>query len=137
MYNPLTWEDVPRKGKEDPLASQAKNKLAEQAEQELFIPGTRLFIQGTKPGYGSEKCQMRCKGPSEFEQDLTLNGFSYGHMKSSGSSQPGTRKAGNLKFSRHVRGLTFIPKSYSDTILGTHTQNRPTNTFLYFKSLSS
>ncbi|KAL8183588.1 UNVERIFIED_CONTAM: hypothetical protein K2H54_046508 [Gekko kuhli] len=137
VYNPLTWQDVPSKVKENPFASEVKNKLAEQAEQELFIPGTGLFIQGTKPGYGSEKCEMRCKGPSEFEQDLTLNGFSYGHMRSSGSGQPNIRKTGNLKFSRHVRGLALFPRARSDMKLGTHAQNRSVNTCLYFKSLSS
>nr|XP_056717181.1 E3 ubiquitin-protein ligase ZSWIM2 [Euleptes europaea] len=118
VYNPLTWEDVPSRGKENPLATQAKNKLAEQTEQELFIPGTGLFIKGINPGYGSEKSQIHCnkkKSPSEFEQDLTLNGFSYGHMRSAVSGQHSIRKTGNLKFSRYVRGLTFIPKSHSDT----------------------
>ncbi|XP_060113298.1 E3 ubiquitin-protein ligase ZSWIM2 [Heteronotia binoei] len=137
VYNPLTWEDVPSKGKENPLASQAKNKVAEQADRELFIPGTGLCIQGTKHGLSSEKCQTHCEGPSESEQDLTLNGFSYSHTRNFSSGQPSVGKTGNLKFSRYFRGLTLIPRSHPDTISGVHTPNRPMNTFLRFKSLSS
>lgn len=110
MYNPLTWEGAPSKRKENPLTSQAKNKPAEQAKQELFISGTGLFSEGTKPGCGSEKCEMHCKSPSEFEQDLTLNGFSYSQMRSSGSGQPSIRKVENLKFSRYVKGMSLFPK---------------------------
>ncbi|XP_077175478.1 E3 ubiquitin-protein ligase ZSWIM2 [Paroedura picta] len=137
VYNPLTWKDVPSKGKENPLGSQAQNKLAGKGEQELFIPGTGLFIQGTKPGHGSEKCQTACKGPSEFKQDLILNSYRYDRMRSSGTGPSSIRKTGNLKFSRYVRGLALVPRSHSDTISGTQTQNRSMNTFLYFKSLSS
>ncbi|XP_054826796.1 E3 ubiquitin-protein ligase ZSWIM2 [Eublepharis macularius] len=110
VYNPLTWEDVPRKGKVNPLACQARNKLANQMEKELFIPGTGLFIKQIKPGYGSAKSQIHCntkKNPSEFEQDLILNGFNCSHMRISESGQHSSLKTGHLKFSRYYSKISL------------------------------
>nr|XP_020666287.1 E3 ubiquitin-protein ligase ZSWIM2 isoform X1 [Pogona vitticeps] len=116
VYNPLTWEMVPRKDKANLLAPKAKNSPTKQTEQQLFIPGTGLLAKQMKPGHIAEKTQTSPQGyhnknvPSECEQNLTLNGISY---TSAGDSVPNlysTQKARSLKFSRYVKGLVLIPK---------------------------
>nr|XP_020666288.1 E3 ubiquitin-protein ligase ZSWIM2 isoform X2 [Pogona vitticeps] len=106
VYNPLTWEMVPRKDKANLLAPKAKNSPTKQTEQQLFIPGTGLLAKQMKPGHIAEKTQTSPQGyhnknvPSECEQNLTLNGISY---TSAGDSVPNlysTQKARSLKFSR-------------------------------------
>ncbi|XP_078249753.1 E3 ubiquitin-protein ligase ZSWIM2 isoform X3 [Pogona vitticeps] len=116
VYNPLTWEMVPRKDKANLLAPKAKNSPTKQTEQQLFIPGTGLLAKQMKPGHIAEKTQTSPQGyhnknvPLECEQNLTLNGISY---TSAGDSVPNlysTQKARSLKFSRYVKGLVLIPK---------------------------
>lgn len=121
IYNPLTLEDVPGKCKVNQLVSQTKNKPAKESEQELFIPGTGLIAKPLKPGPDLEKSQSttslkanKKKGPSAFQQNLTLNGFSCTSLKGTDSSQDIAPKMRHLKFSRYVKGLAFIPKSHSE-----------------------
>ncbi|XP_053127954.1 E3 ubiquitin-protein ligase ZSWIM2 [Hemicordylus capensis] len=118
VYNPLTWEDAPKKGKVNLLESLAKNMLTKQIEQELFIPGTGLIVKQMKPGCLLEKPQSslqrfcnKTTSPLEFQQNLTLKSFNYIHMRGTDSSQNSTPNTRNLKFSRYCKGLTLVPKS--------------------------
>ncbi|XP_061464244.1 E3 ubiquitin-protein ligase ZSWIM2 [Rhineura floridana] len=117
VYNPLTWDSVPSNGTVNPITSQAKNKITKQNEQELFIPGTGLLAKQMKPGHVPEKSQECCnkkKSPSEFEQNLTLSGFSYTCTRNSASSLHSTQTTRNLKFSRYAKGLALTPKPRAD-----------------------